>query len=78
MSTAQDRIRELLQELENEDGGDLVTAFVVTVKTALVDGADSTGYRHFWSGSVDERLGLLRFATLRTEHDVFGPGEEED
>lgn len=77
MSTAQERIRELLQELENEDGGDLVTGFVVTVKAAMADDAGSTGYRHFWSGSVDERLGMLRFATLRTERDVIGPYEED-
>jgi hypothetical protein len=66
----EDRLRALLQELENDDDGDLVTGFVIIVKTAVHDNAGVTGYRRYWSGPPDELLGLLRYATLRAERMV--------
>jgi len=76
--SAQNRIREFLQELENEGKeGDLVTSFVIIAKCAMRSDLDSTAYQHYWSGSIDERLGLLRYAQLRMERMVSDMGAGE-
>ena len=58
------RLRAVFQAAE---GADVVVCWEAIVKVALADDAEAVAYRHYWSGTLDERLGLLRYATIRTE-----------
>lgn len=62
-----ERVRALLQEMENADGnGSLVTDVYVIAK--LVDPVDAArGYRLGWTGDLMDRLGMLQYALVRTE-----------
>lgn len=75
--TTDERIRAFLQELEAEEGDDLITGFVLITKRAIADDPDVTGYQLHCLGSIDEQIGLLRYATVKAEAAVTSNHEEE-
>lgn len=59
-------------------GADLPVGWVLMVKVAIPDDSASTGYYHFWDGDIDTRMGLLRIATMRTEHAYMTETDNRD
>lgn len=57
----------VLAALQEKAGPDLVVGYVVIARTETASEPGLNGYLHLWDGPVDTRLGLLRYAALRTE-----------
>lgn len=70
-----EQVRAVLQELE---GSDVIVSYVLIAKLALLEDAESTGYRTYYEGTLDERIGLLRYATIRAERLVASIEEEHE
>lgn len=71
------RSDEVLAALQAAEGDAvLVTAYVAIVRTTVEDDVNAVAYRIYYHGSLDERLGLLEYATIRARRLVASQLDE--
>lgn len=59
------------------DGGDLVTAWVLSARVVLANNPDASGLTGQWHGDFATCMGLAHAAVIQLERDLYHPPQFE-